>query len=282
MRPAAAPAPAGAAPAAAADRRSLLLLAAIAAGAAAFRMLPLGIEPHAHGALAIGIFMIVVVDDPGARSWDRRHPRLLPVLDVRRSSGSRRRSRASPTRTPWFLFGAICFGLMGSKSGLARRLAYLVMRGIGHSYPRLLLGLIVSNFLLTAVVPSGIARVVIMAAIAMGLVEAFGVGRGSNIARGMFIILVYQATIFDKMIIAGAASITARGAIEKFGQVDVLWSQWFLAYLPCDILVMVIAWRLALWLYPPETAALPGGAGVSPQELREMGRWSWLSGNRPR
>ena len=89
----------------------------------------------------------------------------------------------------WFLFGAICFGLMGSKSGLARRLAYLVMRGVGHSYPRLLLGLIVSNFLLTAVVPSGIARVVIMAAIAMGLVEAFGLRRGSNIARGMFVIL---------------------------------------------------------------------------------------------
>ena len=150
------------------------------------------------------------------------------------------------------------------------------MRGIGHSYPRLLLGLIVSNFLLTAVVPSGIARVVIMAAIAMGLVEAFGVGRGSNIARGMFVILVYQATIFDKMIIAGASSITARGAIEKFGQVDVLWSQWFLAYLPCDILVMVIAWRLALWLYPPETAALPGGADFLRQELRAMGPWSWL------
>ena len=39
-----------------------------------------------------------------------------------------------------------------------------------------------------------------------------------------------------------------------------LWSQWFLAYLPCDIIVMFVAWRLALWLYPPETAALPGGA----------------------
>ena len=87
----------------------------------------------------------------------------------------------------------------------------------------------------------------------------------------MFIILVYQATIFDKMLIAGASSITARGAIEKFGQVDVLWSQWFLAYLPCDILVMVIAWRLALWLYPPETAALPGGAEFLRQELRRDG-----------
>src|SRR6202040_3867001 len=158
--------------------------------------------------------------------------------------------------TPWFLFGAICFGLMGSKSGLARRLAYLVMRRIGHSYPRLLLGLIVSNFLLTAVVPSGIARVVIMAAIAIGLIEAFGMAKDSNIARGMFIILVYQATIFDKMIIAGASSITARGAIKRFGQVDVLWSRLFLAYLACDLLVIIVAWRLPLWLYPPETAAL--------------------------
>ena len=69
-----------------------------------------------------------------------------------------------------------------------------MLRAVGHSYPRLLLGLIISDLLLTPVVPSGIARVVIMAAIAMGLADAFGVGKGSNIARGMFIILVYQAT----------------------------------------------------------------------------------------
>src|SRR5437763_164556 len=111
-------------------------------------------------------------------------------------------------------------------------------------------------------------------ALAMGLVGAFGVGKGSNIARGMFVILVYQATIFDKMLIAGASSITARGAIEKFGQVNVLWSQWFLAYLPCDILVMIIAWRIALWMYPPETATLPGGPTFLESELRAMGRWS--------
>jgi solute carrier family 13 (sodium-dependent dicarboxylate transporter), member 2/3/5 len=92
----------------------------------------------------------------------------------------------------------------------------------------------------------------------------------------MFIILVYQATIFDKMLIAGASSITARGAIEKFGQVDVLWSQWLLAYLPCDILVMLIAWRLALWMYPPEVVELPGGAEFLEHELRLMGTWTPL------
>ncbi len=270
-------APAGAvvAPPAAPDRRSFVLLAAIAIVCLGFRLLPLGIEPRAHSALAVGIFMIL--------SW------MTQVLDhgiagilgcflfwmfgiVKFETAF---SGFADT-SPWFLFGAVCFGLMGSKSGLARRLAYLVMRGIGHSYPRLLLGMIVSNFLLTAVVPSGIARVVIMAAIAMGLVEAFGVGKGSNIARGMFIILVYQATIFDKMLIAGASSITARGAIEKYGQVDVLWSQWFLAYLPCDLIIMVVAWRLTLWLYPPETAELPGGADFLGREIRGMGAWSVL------
>jgi sodium-dependent dicarboxylate transporter 2/3/5 len=255
------------------DLKNLVVLALLAAACVGFRFLPLAIEPNAHTALAIGMFMIAMwmtqVLDHGVAGILGCF--LFWMFGVARFETA---FSGFADTSAWFLFGAICFGLMGSKSGLARRLAYMVMGGIGHSYPRLLLGLIVSNFLLTAIVPSGIARVVIMAAIAMGLVEAYGVDKRSNIARGMFIILVYQTTIFDKMLIAGASSITARGAIEKFGQVDVLWSQWFLAYLPCDILVMFIAWRLALWLYPPETASLPGGADYIRSERRKMGPWS--------
>jgi hypothetical protein len=80
-----------------------------------------------------------------------------------------------------------------------------------------LLGLILTDFFLTFIVPSGIARVVIMASIALGLAEAFKSGVGSNVSRGMFLILSYTANIFDKMIIAGAGAITARGLIEKVG-----------------------------------------------------------------
>src|SRR6266850_2237956 len=178
--------------------------------------------------------------------------------------------------TPWFLFGAILFGMMATKSGLARRLAYLVMLRVGNTYSRLLLGLILSDFLLTFLVPSGIARVVIMAAIAIGLVEAFGLGMGSNVGRGMFIILTYTAGIFDKMVIAGAASITARGLIEKVGHVEVLWSKWFLGYLPCSLITIFVAWRLTLWFFPPEKPGLPGGAEHLRAELRKMGPWSGL------
>src|SRR5580704_10888838 len=118
--------------------------------------------------------------------------------------------------TAWFLFAAMLIGLVASKSGLARRLAYAVMLRVGVTYPRILLGLIITDFLLTFIVPSGLARVVILASIALALIEAFQAPRGSNIARGMFLILTYTGNIFDKMILAGAGSITAAGQMQKF------------------------------------------------------------------
>src|SRR5262245_44596064 len=173
--------------------------------------------------------------------------------------------------TAWFLFGALLLGAIATRSGVARRLAYFIMLRVGITYPRILLGLILTDFLLTFIVPSGIARVVIMAAIALGLIEAFGAARGSNVARGMFLILTYTANIFDKMIIAGAGSITARGGIEKYGGVEVLWSQWFLAFLPCSILTLLAAWWFTLKLYPPEKVALEGGYEFLREELHKMG-----------
>lgn len=176
--------------------------------------------------------------------------------------------------TAWFLFGAMLFGMMATKSRLARRLAYLVLLPFGSAYSRILLGLIVSDFLLTLLVPSSLARIVLMAAVAIGLIEAFGLGRGSNVGRGIFVILTYTANIFDKMMIGGVPSILARGLIEKFGHVEVLWSRWFLAYLPCSLATILVSWRLILWFYPPEKAELPGGTGFIKDELRKMGRWS--------
>ena len=176
--------------------------------------------------------------------------------------------------TAWFLFGALLLGVVATRSGIARRLAYFIMLRIGVTYPRILLGLIVTDFLLTFIVPSGIARVVIMASIALGLAEAFKAGPGNNLSRGMFLILSYTANIFDKMIIAGAGSITARGLIEQFGGVEVLWSYWFIAFLPCSIITVLAAWWLTLWLYPPESATLAGGYEFLRAEMQKMGPWT--------
>jgi solute carrier family 13 (sodium-dependent dicarboxylate transporter), member 2/3/5 len=248
--------------------------AAAAAGLAVW-LLPLGLAPPIQHALAITTFIVVawiiVALDHALTGLIGCY--LFWALGVAPFPTA---FAGFADSTAWFLLGAVLFGLMATKSGLARRLAYLVMRAVGHSYPRLLLGLILSDFLLTFLVPSGIARVVIMAAVALGLLDAFGVDRRSHIARGMFIILTYTATIFDKMIIAGAASIIARGIIERVGGVEVLWSRWFLAYVPCDLITILVAWRLTLYFYPPEKPELPGGDAVLRDALRQMGPWTPL------
>jgi di/tricarboxylate transporter len=58
--------------------------------------------------------------------------------------------------------------------------------------------------------------------------------------------------------------------------VDVLWSQWFLAYLPCDLITIFAAWRVTLWLYPPERQNLPGGKQYLNEELAKMGSWNTM------
>jgi len=176
--------------------------------------------------------------------------------------------------TAWFLFAAMLIGLMTSKTGLARRLAYNIMLRVGSSYPRILLGLIITDFLLTIIVPSGLARVVILAAIALALCEAFNAQRGSNIARGMFLVLTYTANIFDKMIIAGAGAITATGLMQKFGGVETLWGQWFVAFLPCSIITVIVAWLLTLWFYRPEQTSIAGGKDFFRAQIKAMGPWS--------
>ncbi len=177
--------------------------------------------------------------------------------------------------TPWFLLGAILIAAMANKSGMAQRIAYSVVARVGTSYSQLLLAFIVVDFLLTFLIPSGIARVTILATIAAGTVQALGFGNRSNVGRGLLIIVTYTAAIFDKMLIAGDRSILGRGIIEETGQVRVLYSQWFIAYLPCSIITILCCWRIILWLYPPEKEELESeGRHYLQTQLDRLGPWS--------
>ncbi|WP_210253055.1 SLC13 family permease, partial [Beijerinckia sp. L45] len=158
----------------------------------------------------------------------------------------------------WFYLGAMLVGAMASKSGLPQRIANFVVTRVGVTYSRLLLGLIIIDFLLTFIVPSGAACVVIMASIALGIVKLFDVEKGSNIGKGMFLVITYTTSIFNKMIVAGTASIVARALIQHDGNVDVSWGLWFAAFLPCAIGTILASWWLTLKLFPPEAQTLEG------------------------
>ncbi|MGC4081180.1 MAG: SLC13 family permease [Vicinamibacterales bacterium] len=155
--------------------------------------------------------------------------------------------------TTGFLLGALTIGLFVSRTGLAQRLAFSLAAKLGRSYSGLLLALVTVDFVLTFLIPSGIARVAVLAAIVAGLVEATGLPRRDPAARGLMIAVTCSASLFDKMVLAGTSSILASGIIERIGGVRISYGLWFLAYVPCVLLTILGSWRIVLWLFPDVT-----------------------------
>lgn len=250
-------------------------VASIAGAIALFALLwwaPLPVAPRAQSAIAVAAGLIVVwATEPISHATAGAIGLLLfwatgasPLTVV--ASGFL-------SESVWFLLGALVIGTMASQTGLAKRLAYNLATRAGSSYSRLLLAFIVTDFVLTFFVPSGIARVTILAAIVAGLVQALGLSPRSHAARGLLISVTYTAGIFDKMILAGAASILAHGIIDTVGGVRLTYAQWLVAYLPGDLLTIVACWRAILWLYPA-SGELAGSGAYLAGELARLGPWT--------
>lgn len=154
--------------------------------------------------------------------------------------------------TPWFVLAALLLGTIAVNARLPDRLAKFILDKCGNSYGMILGGMIALNFILTPLIAAGAAKVVVLCTIALGIIKGAGIDIKSNISRGMILVVTYTATIFDKTIIAGAASILSRGIIEDLSGVSISWGKWFVAYAPTDIITMAGCWYLCMKMFPPE------------------------------
>src|SRR5262245_834345 len=54
-----------------------------------------------------------------------------------------------------------------------------------------------------------------------------------------------------------AANLVAIGQLKQLANVDVSFGRWMLYGVPASLLMIPAAWRLLLWLFPPELEHLP-------------------------
>ena len=231
--------------------KGALFAGAAVSAAAALWLMPLPIPAQAKHALAIsaGVLLLWI-----GRPFPHAFAGMIGCYGFWALAGVPFATAFSGFANPsaWFVFAAGLFGAITVKTHLARRLAGWMIGRTGVSYPRLVLGFILTSFLLNFLVPSGIARVIILAGIALGVLKSAGWGPEALPARGLFVILTVSSSLFDKLMITGGTSIVAQGIIEKVGRTPVYWSRWLFAHVPTIALSILACWGIVLWPFSRE------------------------------
>jgi len=157
-------------------------------------------------------------------------------------------------------------------TGLDRRVALYVMRTVGVSRSRLILGAMLVGFVLALFIPSATARVGAVIPIMVGIVAALGLTINSSLGATLMIVTVAACSIFNMGIKTGAAQnlISLNFMQQAFGHA-ITWGGWFVTALPFTLGMCVVLYFAALLILRPD---VPGKAEAEQRlsdELRQLG-----------
>ena len=178
--------------------------------------------------------------------------------------------------TVWLVVAAFFIARALINSGLARRIALLFVRAIGHTSLGLGYSLVASDMVLAAIIPSNAARVGgVILPITRSLSSVYKSSPGPTAALlGTYLMLtIYQGDVVAcAMFLTGQASnpIGARLAEQTAG-VAMTWSSWlYAALVPALAAALAVPWAIYR-LSPPEIRHTPAAAEMAREELETMG-----------
>lgn len=179
----------------------------------------------------------------------------------------------------WLIVAAFMFAKGFIKTGLGRRIAYILMHKFGDSTLKLAYTMAATDFIVAPFTPSNTARGGgIIYPIVRSLCTAFESEPGVTAGRvGKFLIFSsYNSVIISASVFLTAASnnvVVMKLTQELFGQ-TISWTQWFLAcILPGMLCTFLIPYALYKF-YPPELKKTPEAKELARVELIEMGAMS--------
>ena len=181
--------------------------------------------------------------------------------------------------TIWLIVSAFLFAKGFIKTGLGRRIAYVLIRAIGDSTLKLGYTLVLSDLIISPATPSNTARAGgIIFPIVRSLCTAFDSEPGTSARKvGSYLMqTAYQGnTITSAMFLTSMAGnpLIALLAAQAL-HIQINWGQWALAAaVPGLISVLVVPYFLYKF-YPPEITKTPEAKSLAAAELKKMGAMS--------
>jgi sodium-dependent dicarboxylate transporter 2/3/5 len=172
----------------------------------------------------------------------------------------------------WFIFGSIVIGMVFTKTGLTKRLAYLMLSVVGERTSMIYLGC----FVMTAALAHVMAHTAVAATIFPLLLAIYGLYTDeeapTKFGKGLFIGMAFVAGAGSIVTLLGAA----RGAValgfyaEITGRDVSFFGLTKYMFLIGWVMVFVL-WGLMMVLYKPEQSRIPGLRSRANELYRQLG-----------
>jgi L-tartrate/succinate antiporter len=179
--------------------------------------------------------------------------------------------------TVWLIFGAFMFALGYEVTGLGRRIALVLVKRMGRRTLTLGYAVVLADALLAPFTPSNTARsggTVYPVIRNLPLLYESKPDDPSSRRIGsylMWVAIAATCVTSSMFLTALAPNLLALELVKKTANVDITWMQWFVAFAPVGIALLIAIPLLAYVLYAPQVkqgAEVPAWAA---EELRKMG-----------
>lgn len=179
--------------------------------------------------------------------------------------------------TVWLIFAAFMFALGYDKTGLGRRIALFLVKKMGKRTLTLGYAVTVADTVLAPFTPSNTARSGgTIYPVIRNLPALYDSKPNDPSARRIGSYLMWVAiattTVTSSMFVtAMAPNLLAVELVNKTSNVVITWTQWFVAFAPIGILLLVLVPLVTYWMYPPKVKAGDEVPKWASAELKKLG-----------
>ena len=176
----------------------------------------------------------------------------------------------------WFIFGSLLIGAAFAKTGLTRRMAFLMLIRISERTRIIYLGV----FAMTATLTLFMAHTAVAAAIFPLLLTVQHMyepsGKRTTFGKGLFIGMAYTAGAGSIITLLGAArGAVAIGFYRELAGREISFFELTYFMMPLGILMVLLFWAYICAVYPPEKDRLPGLQQQARKLYDQLGPIRW-------
>ena len=174
-----------------------------------------------------------------------------------------------------FIFGSIVIGMVFTKTGLTKRIAYKMLSIVGEKTSMIYLGCFVLTAALTHIMAhTAVAATMFPLLMAIHALYTDEVGP-TKFGKGLFIGMAYVAGAGSIITLLGAArGAVALGFYKDITGTDISFFELSYYMAPIGWIMTFILWGFFMFVCKPEKLSIPGLKDKAGRMYRELGAWS--------